>query len=199
MINGKRSFDIIFSFLSLFVLLPLFSIIAIVIFLSYGRPILFIQERPGKNGRIFKLIKFRTMKTITDQALGDEDRITPVGRLLRSSSLDELPELYNVLIGDMSFVGPRPLLVEYLDLYSEFQNRRHETKPGITGWAQVNGRNSISWKEKFELDVWYVDNRSFLLDVKIIIITLKKILQRDGINSKDHATMSKFKGNNEDK
>lgn len=199
MISGKRSFDIIFSFLSLFVLLPLFSIIAIVIFLSYGRPILFIQERPGKNGRIFKLIKFRTMKAITDQALGDEDRITPVGRLLRSSSLDELPELYNVLIGDMSFVGPRPLLVEYLDLYSEFQSRRHETKPGITGWAQVNGRNSISWKEKFELDVWYVDNRSFLLDVKIIIITMKKILQRDGINSKDHATMSKFKGNNEDK
>jgi sugar transferase EpsL len=198
-ISGKRSFDIIFSFLSLFVLLPLFSIIAIVIFLSYGRPILFIQERPGKNGRIFKLIKFRTMKAITDQALGDEDRITPVGRLLRSSSLDELPELYNVLIGDMSFVGPRPLLVEYLDLYSEFQSRRHETKPGITGWAQVNGRNSISWKEKFELDVWYVDNRSFLLDVKIIIITMKKILQRDGINSKDHATMSKFKGNNEDK
>ena len=139
------------------------------------------------------------MKNLTDRVLGDEDRITPVGKLLRSSSLDELPELYNVLIGDMSFVGPRPLLVEYLDLYSEFQNRRHEIKPGITGWAQVNGRNSIAWKEKFELDVWYVDNRSFLLDLKIIIMTMKKIIQRDGINSKDHATMSKFKGNNEDK
>lgn len=199
MVDEKRSFDIIFSTLSLFVLLPLFSIISIVIFFSYGRPIFFIQERPGKNGRIFKLIKFRTMKNLTDRVLGDEDRITPVGKLLRSSSLDELPELYNVLIGDMSFVGPRPLLVEYLDLYSEFQNRRHEIKPGITGWAQVNGRNSIAWKEKFELDVWYVDNRSFLLDLKIIIMTMKKIIQRDGINSKDHATMSKFKGNNEDK
>ena len=199
MVDEKRSFDIIFSTLSLFVLLPLFSIISIVIFFSYGRPIFFIQERPGKNGRIFKLIKFRTMKNLTDRVLGDEDRITPVGKLLRSSSLDELPELYNVLIGDMSFVGPRPLLVEYLDLYSEFQNRRHEIKPGITGWAQVNGRNSIAWKEKFELDVWYVDNRSFLLDLKIIIMTMKKIIQRDGINSKDHATMSKFKGNNEEK
>ncbi len=199
MVDEKRSFDIIFSTLSLFVLLPLFSIISIVIFFSYGRPIFFIQERPGKNGRIFKLIKFRTMKNLTDRVLEDEDRITPVGKLLRSSSLDELPELYNVLIGDMSFVGPRPLLVEYLDLYSEFQNRRHEIKPGITGWAQVNGRNSIAWKEKFELDVWYVDNRSFLLDLKIIIMTMKKIIQRDGINSKDHATMSKFKGNNEEK
>jgi len=198
-VDEKRSFDIIFSTLSLFVLLPLFSIISIVIFFSYGRPIFFIQERPGKNGRIFKLIKFRTMKNLTDRVLEDEDRITPVGKLLRSSSLDELPELYNVLIGDMSFVGPRPLLVEYLDLYSEFQNRRHEIKPGITGWAQVNGRNSIAWKEKFELDVWYVDNRSFLLDLKIIIMTMKKIIQRDGINSKDHATMSKFKGNNEEK
>ena len=199
MVDVKRLFDIFFSVIGLFILLPVYVLISILILLSYGRPIFFIQERPGLNGEIFKLIKFRTMINITDKYLDDENRITSVGKFLRSTSLDELPEIYNVLVGDMSFVGPRPLLVEYLDLYNEYQNRRHQIRPGITGWAQVNGRNMISWNEKFELDVWYVDNRSTLLDIKILLMTVMKIIQRDGINSKDHATMSKFKGNNEDK
>ena len=184
------------------ILSPIYLGISILIFYKMGFPLLFRQTRPGKNGNLFEIIKFRTMLNENDRngkPLPDEDRLTSFGVWLRSTSLDELPELINVLRGDMSIVGPRPLLIEYLPLYSSEQARRHNVRPGITGWAQVNGRNAISWKKKFELDVWYVDNRSFLLDVKILIMTMKKIIQRDGINSKDHATMSKFKGNNEDK
>jgi len=157
----------------------------------------FIQERPGKDGLPFRLIKFRTMLDAVDrdgQLLPDAKRLTPFGSWLRQTSLDELPELWNVLCGDMSLVGPRPLLMEYLPLYSEFERRRHEVRPGITGWAQVNGRNSISWAEKFQLDVWYVDNQSLLLDLKILFLTVKKVLWREGINSRDDATMPKFRG-----
>ena len=197
MLDFKRFLDIVFASIGLIFFFPIFFLISILILIFNGRPIFFIQNRPGKDGQIFRLIKFRTMTEIGELTLYDENRITKVGRFLRSTSLDELPEIYNVLIGDMSFVGPRPLLVDYLELYSEFQQRRHEIRPGITGWAQVNGRNSIPWKEKFELDVWYVDNRTTLLDFKILIMTIKKILLRDGINSDMHATMPKFEGNHE--
>lgn len=162
-----------------------------------GSPALFIQLRPGKNGRPFRMIKFRTMTDARDaqgNLLPDAARLTPFGRFLRSTSLDELPELWNVLKGDMSLVGPRPLLMEYLPLYSPEQARRHEVRPGITGWAQINGRNAISWEEKFALDVWYVDNRSFWLDLKILFLTVKRVLVRDGISHGEEATMPKFSG-----
>jgi undecaprenyl phosphate N,N'-diacetylbacillosamine 1-phosphate transferase len=160
---------------------------------------LFLQERPGKNNRIFKVIKFRTMNNRRDQdgiLLSDQVRLTTVGKFVRSTSLDELPQLFNVLKGEMSLIGPRPLLVKYLPLYSETQSRRHEVRPGITGWAQVNGRNAIAWNQKFELDVWYVDNVSATLDFKILILTLKKVLIREGISSDTSATMEPFRGNN---
>lgn len=195
----KRFFDIIVSFFGLLVLSPIIAIVAWKVRRNLGSPIFFRQIRPGLNGEPFEMIKFRTMKDGFDadgQLLSDAERLTNFGIFLRSSSLDELPELWNVLRGDMSLVGPRPLLMEYLPLYSPQQYRRHEIRPGVTGWAQVNGRNTIGWDEKFNLDVWYVDNKSFFLDVKIILMTVKKVLKRDGISAIGEATMSKFTGKN---
>ncbi len=194
----KRIFDILLSSAGLLFLSPLMIGVAALIAASMGRPALFSQERPGLHGTVFRLYKFRTMKeaqTGDGEPLPDEQRLTALGRFLRSTSLDELPTLWNVLKGDMSLVGPRPLLVEYLGLYSEQQSRRHEVRPGITGWAQVNGRNAISWDEKFELDVWYVDNRSWLLDARIILMTLGKVLKSDGVSHPGQATMPRFTGN----
>ncbi|HDU8598428.1 TPA: sugar transferase [Vibrio alginolyticus] len=193
----KRIFDITASLCTLILLSPIIALVAWKIRKNLGSPILFTQDRPGKNGKTFKMFKFRTMTSEKDNSghlLPNEQRMTNFGNKLRSTSLDELPGLINVLKGDMSLVGPRPLLVEYLPLYSEEQARRHEVRPGITGWAQVNGRNAISWEEKFKLDVWYVDNQSFFLDCKIILLTIKKVFIREGINSSDNITMPKFKG-----
>ncbi|WP_134598644.1 sugar transferase [Pseudomonas aeruginosa] len=193
----KRLFDIVASSLGLLLLSPVILIVAWQIRRKLGKPVLFRQVRPGVDGRPFEMIKFRTMRDAVDangNALPDAERMTSFGNFLRSSSLDELPELWNVLKGDMSLVGPRPLLMEYLPLYSVEQFRRHEVRPGVTGWAQVNGRNALSWEEKFELDVWYVDNRSFWLDLKIILLTLKKVFVREGISADGEATMSKFTG-----
>ena len=193
----KRLFDVTLIVLSLPLLLPLYWIVARLVRSKLGAPILFRQIRPGKDAKPFEMIKFRTMTDERDsdgELLPDSVRLTKFGHFLRSSSLDELPELWNVLKGDMSLVGPRPLLMEYVSLYSPEQARRHEMCPGISGWAQVNGRNAISWEEKFKLDVWYVDNRSFWLDIKVICLTLKKVIVRDGISADGEATMSKFKG-----
>lgn len=193
----KRIFDIFASFTGLVLLSPVIAIVAWKINRKLGSPVLFRQVRPGKGGKPFEMVKFRTMLDAVDangQPLPDEERMTPFGSFLRSSSLDELPELWNVLKGDMSLVGPRPLLMEYLPLYSEAQYRRHEARPGVTGWAQINGRNAISWEDKFKLDVWYVDNRSLWLDIKIIFLTIKKVLVRDGISADGEATMTKFTG-----
>jgi len=194
----KRIFDIAASGVALLLLSPVILVVAIQIRRKLGSPVLFRQIRPGKDGKPFQMIKFRTMKDAVDLAgnpLPDAERITPFGQFLRATSLDELPELWNVLKGEMSLVGPRPLLMEYLPLYSKDQYRRHEVRPGVTGWAQVNGRNAISWEDKFRLDVWYVDNQSFLLDLKILFLTVKKVLVRDGISGEGEATMSKFTGN----
>lgn len=191
--------DIVSSLLGLIVFSPILLIVAILVRTKLGSPIFFTQDRVGKDGKIFKMIKFRTMLDSTDkwgEPLPDEERLTPFGRMLRSTSLDELPELINVLKGDMSIVGPRPLLIEYIDLYSKEQWRRHEVQPGITGWAQVNGRNNISWADKFKLDVWYVDNKSSLLDLKILYMTVYKVLKRDDINQEGEATVEDFNGNN---
>ncbi|MGA4320938.1 sugar transferase [Ectopseudomonas hydrolytica] len=193
----KRFFDLFAAFLGLLVLLPIMLFIAWQISRKLGSPVLFRQVRPGLNGTPFEMIKFRTMRDAVDATgnpLPDSERMTPFGNFLRSSSLDELPELWNVLKGDMSLVGPRPLLMEYLPLYSPEQYRRHEARPGVTGWAQVNGRNALSWDEKFKLDVWYVDNRSLWLDLKIIVLTIKKVFLRDGISADGEATMPKFTG-----
>jgi lipopolysaccharide/colanic/teichoic acid biosynthesis glycosyltransferase len=193
----KRLFDLTLATLTLLALaLPLLMLCGL-IRLKLGSPILFCQVRPGLNGVPFTLFKFRTMTGAVDvhgHLLSDENRLTPFGQLLRRTSLDELPELWNVLRGDMSLVGPRPLLMEYLPLYTQEQSRRHEVRPGITGWAQVNGRNLLSWDERFILDVWYVDHHSILLDIKILFITSKKVLKREGISAKGEATMPKFKG-----
>ena len=194
----KRLFDIVCSLIGLLVLTPVIIIVAFFIAVKLGRPVFFFQIRPGLRGKSFKMIKFRTMLDAVDKSgspLPDSERMTRFGTLLRNLSLDELPELWNVLKGEMSLVGPRPLLMEYLPLYSEEQMRRHDMLPGITGWAQVNGRNSVSWKEKFELDVWYVDNQSFWLDMKILFMTIKKVLVRDGISEDGHVTAQKFEGN----
>lgn len=177
---------------------PVFAVAAVMIRLKMGKPVLFSQIRPGLQNRPFKMIKFRTMRDAIDangDPLPDSERLTRLGQFMRSSSLDELPELWNVLKGEMSLVGPRPLLMEYLPLYSPEQARRHEVRPGVTGWAQVNGRNAISWDEKFELDVWYVDNRTIWLDLKIIWLTIRKVLKRDGISAVGEATMPRFTGN----
>lgn len=193
----KRIFDIIVSFCMFIVLLPLMIVTAIIVAAILGMPVLFCQERPGLKGRIFRMYKFRTMRNAVDKdgiPLPDAERLTRLGRILRATSIDELPELLNVLKGDMSLVGPRPLLVEYLDKYTPQQARRHDVRPGITGWAQINGRNSISWEDKFKLDVWYVDNRSFLLDLKILIGTVLAVFKRKGISQANEATMSKFTG-----
>ena len=193
----KRLFDIFASFFGLLLLAPVISIVAWQIRRKLGTPVLFRQVRPGLDGKPFEMIKFRTMRDAVDAAgnpLPDSERMTPFGSFLRSSSLDELPELWNVLKGEMSLVGPRPLLMEYLPLYSPEQYRRHEARPGVTGWAQINGRNALSWDEKFKLDIWYVDNRSFWLDLKIIFLTIKKVVVREGISADGEATMAKFTG-----
>ena len=193
----KRFFDLIFSLIVLFMFLPLLVLIAILVRLKFGSPIYFKQDRPGLNEEIFVLCKFRTMNNdFNKRGLLKPDivRLTNFGKFLRSTSLDELPSFWSVLKGDMSLVGPRPLLVEYLPLYSKKQSRRHEVKPGITGWAQVNGRNKISWEEKFDLDVWYVENQSFWLDIKILGMTFRKVILREGVSQKNHVTADKFRG-----
>ena len=196
----KRFFDILISFTALVCLSPVLVIVTIWLhFANKGSGAFFLQERPGKNAKIFKIIKYKTMTDERDangNLLPDAERLTKVGRFVRSTSIDELPQLINVLKGDMSLIGPRPLLIEYLPLYSATQARRHEVRPGITGWAQVNGRNAISWQKRFELDVWYVDNLSLLTDIKIIFITIKKVLYRSNISSSTSATMEAFDGNN---
>jgi len=194
----KRVFDLVITFIGLLLIVPVIILVAALVRLKLGSAIFFKQARPGLNGDVFNMYKFRTMTNECDKngvLLSDKDRLTKFGKLLRSTSLDELPSLWNVLKGDMSLVGPRPLLVEYLPLYSKKQSRRHEVKPGITGWAQVNGRNAINWDQKFDLDVWYVDNQSIWLDIKILWLTVKKVIMRDGISQNNHVTMDKFKGN----
>jgi lipopolysaccharide/colanic/teichoic acid biosynthesis glycosyltransferase len=196
----KRIFDVLVSMVVLIVLLPAIAVVAVLIHRKLGSPVLFRQTRPGLYGKPFKMIKFRTMLDAVDaqgNPLPDSERMTPFGQFLRASSLDELPGLWNVFKGDMSLAGPRPLLMEYLPLYSKEQYRRHDVRPGVTGWAQVNGRNAISWEEKFKLDVWYVDNRSFWLDLEILLLTVKKVLVRDGISGEGEVTMSKFTGSND--
>jgi len=194
----KRFFDVVLSFLILTLFSPIFLAVFLLLSISNNGRAFFVQKRPGKGEKIFKIIKFKSMndkKGADGELLPDGDRITKVGQFVRKTSLDEIPQLINVFKGDMSLVGPRPLLVSYLPLYSEEQKKRHLIKPGITGWAQVNGRNSISWKEKFELDVWYVNNVSFLLDFRIIWLTVLKVIKRDGISSSTSATMEFFTGN----
>ena len=193
----KRFFDILAAFSGLLLLSPVIVIVAWQVRRKLGSPVFFRQTRPGLNGKPFEMIKFRTMRDAVDEngkPLPDSERITPFGRLLRSTSLDELPELWNVLKGDMSVVGPRPLRMDYLPLYNKHQARRHDVRPGVTGWAQINGRNSISWEEKFDLDIWYVDNISIMLDLKIVFLTIHKVLKRDGVNSSAEVTMPKFTG-----
>lgn len=193
----KRLFDLVIASFALLLLFPVLLLVAWLVHLRLGSPVLFRQVRPGLDGKPFEMVKFRTMRDAFDtggNALPDAVRLTPFGRFLRSTSLDELPELWNVIKGDMSLVGPRPLLMEYLPLYSKEQARRHEVRPGITGWAQVNGRNAVSWSEKFALDIWYVDNRSLLLDIRILLLTIKKVVVRDGIVAEGQATASRFTG-----
>lgn len=194
----KRAIDILGSLLGGLLISPILIIIAILIKIKLGSPIFFTQDRVGKDGKVFKIVKFRTMLESHDkfgEPLSDKERVTSFGNFLRSTSLDELPELINVLKGDMSLVGPRPLLVEYIDLYSKEQFRRHEVRPGMTGWAQVNGRNNLDWDEKFKMDVEYVDNVNLLLDIKILFLTIFRVLKRDDISKDGHVTMDKFKGN----
>ncbi len=193
----KRLFDMLVASAALLVLALPMLIVIILIRSKLGGPVFFRQHRPGLKGRPFLLIKFRTMSDVKGEdgnLLPDAQRLSTFGRFLRSSSLDELPELWNVLRGDMSLVGPRPLLLEYVPLYTAEQARRHEVRPGITGWAQINGRNEVDWEDRFKLDVWYVDNQSFLLDCKILLLTLRKVLSREGINARGEATMSRFTG-----
>ncbi|PES97452.1 sugar transferase [Bacillus cereus] len=193
----KRIFDVCISLLLLFVCLLPILVVAILVRLKLGSPVLFKQQRPGIHGKPFNLYKFRTMldkKDSNGELLPDQNRLTNFGAILRKYSLDELPQLINVVRGDLSLVGPRPLLMEYLPLYSSKQAKRHNVKPGITGWAQINGRNLITWEEKFELDVWYVENRSFLLDLKIIVLTILKVFKTEGINHVGHVTMERFTG-----
>src|SRR5699024_261438 len=194
----KRAFDLIVSIAGLVIILPLMVILAFIIVWKMGRPVLFKQKRPGLYGRPFILYKFRTMTDEKDehgQLLSDTERLTSFGIFMRSLSLDELPQLINVIKGDLSLVGPRPLLMDYLTLYNETQKKRHTVKPGITGWAQVNGRNTITWEEKFEMDVWYAENRTFLTDLKIIFMTVKKVIEREGITEEGESTATAFEGN----
>ncbi|HDZ9245199.1 sugar transferase [Vibrio cholerae] len=193
----KRTFDFLLAAIFLLLFFPIILFIAWKIRKNLGSPVLFRQTRPGLNGQPFEMIKFRTMKDAVDangNPLPDSERMTPFGDKLRNSSLDELPELWNVLKGEMSLVGPRPLLMQYLPLYSKEQARRHEVRPGVTGWAQINGRNAISWEEKFKLDVWYVDNRSFWLDLRILLLTVKKVFVKEGISADGHVTIAPFTG-----
>ncbi len=194
---AKRIFDTILSLFLLIILSPLFILLSVVIFFSIGKSVIFKQKRPGYKEKIFTLYKFRTMTNKKDSRgdlLSDEQRLVGMGKFIRSTSLDELPQLFNVLKGEMSFVGPRPLLVEYLSLYNDEQKRRHNVKPGITGWAQINGRNTISWEQKFTYDFWYVENQSFFLDMKILLYTFLKVIKRDKINSDTYVTVEKFRG-----
>lgn len=196
----KRCMDIVVAFVVLLALSPIVLVVAVLVRHKLGSPVLFTQVRPGLHGKPFKMMKFRSMLDLVDSdgnKFPDDIRLTTFGRFLRSTSLDELPGLLNVLTGDMSLVGPRPLLMEYLALYTAQQARRHEVRPGITGWAQVNGRNAISWEDKFKFDVWYVDNHSFWLDIKILFLTVKKVLVREGISAAGEATMTKFTGSNQ--
>lgn len=196
----KRIIDFLLSLIGIIIVSPVLLIVSIMVRTKLGSPILFKQERPGLNGKIFKMYKFRTMTNETDEngeLLPDEVRLTKFGKFLRSSSLDELPEMFNILKGDMSIVGPRPLLVKYLPLYSERQSHRHDVRPGLTGYAQVNGRNAISWEEKFELDIFYVNNSSFMVDLMIFFKTIKKVFDREGISSGTCVTMEEFKGSRE--
>ena len=193
----KRTFDVVFALVAIAILSPLLLLTALAVWMQFGQPVLFRQVRPGLYGVPFRIFKFRTMIEATDSdglALCDEQRLTPLGRFLRRTSLDELPELFNVLRGDMSLVGPRPLLPEYLSRYTAHQARRHDVKPGITGWAQVNGRNELTWTEKFQHDVWYVDHQSFLLDCRILCRTCWTLVTRRGISQPGHATAEEFKG-----
>jgi sugar transferase EpsL len=193
----KRSFDVVVSLVALIVLSPVLLVIALLVRARLGRPVLFTQERPGLHGQPFTLVKFRTMKVTPSQVTdgsADRDRLDPFGSKLRSSSLDELPELWNVLKGDMSLVGPRPLLMHYLPLYTARQARRHEVRPGLTGWAQINGRNATPWPERLEMDVWYVENRSFRLDLEILVMTVPRALRRSGVSQEGQATVEYFTG-----
>ena len=197
----KYLFDLTVSIIVFLILLPVILLVAVLIRIKLGSPILFTQDRPGLNGKVFKMMKFRSMLDAKDKhgnLLPDNERMTKFGAFLRSTSLDELPGLFNVIKGDMSLVGPRPLLVQYLPLYNSEQAKRHNVRPGITGWAQVNGRNAIGWDEKFKLDVWYVENKSFLLDIKILLLTVKKVFVREGISADGHVTIEPFKGTNND-
>ena len=194
----KRLFDLIVASFALFLLSPVLALIALLVRINLGSPVLFHQTRPGLHGKIFKIFKFRTMLEVAnsnENQLTDEDRLTGFGKFLRATSLDEQPELWNVIKGEMSLVGPRPLLMEYLPLYSKEQFHRHDVRPGITGWAQINGRNSISWEEKFNLDIWYVNNQSFWLDIEILFLTIKKVFFREGISAEGAVTMPLFTGN----
>ena len=196
----KRLLDIVLSGLALIILSPVLLVVAILVWTKLGSPVIFCHERPGKNGKLFKLYKFRSMTNECDEngkLLPDEVRLTQFGKMLRSTSLDELPELWNILRGDMSIVGPRPLLVHYLPLYNEEQSHRHDVRPGLTGWAQAHGRNAISWEEKFELDVWYVRNLSFAVDVKTVFLTAKSVIRREGISDGKAVNMEEFKGTKE--
>lgn len=195
---SKRIFDLLVTIPGLILISPLFLVITIILWFQEGKPVFFHQDRPGYQGQIFTLHKFRTMRNLRDRngkLLSDKERLTPLGKFLRAASIDELPELFNVLIGDMSLVGPRPLLIEYLERYSPEQARRHNVLPGITGWAQVNGRNTVSWQEKFRYDVWYVDHWSLGLDLKILVLTFQKVLKREGITQPGQATTQYFMGN----
>lgn len=197
----KRLFDFFVSLIALILLAPVIALVAWKIRKNLGSPVLFRQTRPGLNGKPFEIVKFRSMKDAVDakgNQLPDDERMTPFGDKLRSSSLDELPGLWNVLKGDMSLVGPRPLLVQYLPLYNKEQARRHDVRPGITGWAQINGRNAISWEDKFKLDVWYVDNQTIFLDIKVLLLTIKKVLIKEGITADGHVTAEAFKGTSND-
>lgn len=195
----KRFLDFILSLIAIILLSPIYIIVAVLVRTKLGSPVIFCQERPGKDEKIFKMYKFRSMTSETDEEgnlLPDDVRLTSFGKKLRSTSLDELPELFNILKGDMSIVGPRPLLVQYLPLYNDFQKHRHDVRPGLTGWAQVNGRNTISWEDKFKLDVEYTQKYSFLLDIKIIFMTVLSVVKKEGISSDTSVTMEEFKGGN---
>jgi len=199
---AKRVFDFTLAAVSIIILAPLMILIALLVFLKLGAPVFYRQVRPGLHGKSFELFKFRSMLDAFDEEgkpLPNDQRITRFGQLLRSLSLDELPELWNILKGDMSFVGPRPLLMDYLSLYNERQSRRHEVRPGLTGWSQINGRNSISWEEKFEFDIWYVENASFCLDLKIIRTTFLKVVRREGISHEGDVAMPRFRGSSSNK
>lgn len=193
----KRLFDIVVSAIALLLFLPLILILIVLVRIKLGSPVFFTQTRPGKDGKPFQMVKFRSMTTAKDadgNLLPDDQRLPKFGKLLRSTSLDELPELWNVFKGDMSLVGPRPLLMQYLDRYTPEQRRRHEVRPGITGWAQVNGRNNVPWEERFKMDVWYVDNHNLLLDIKILWMTVMKVVKRSDVSQEGHATMTEFMG-----